>query len=123
MFQKDAPGIALAKRAALYLYQTDPEFVVGGCSDVSEVIAAFLQKRGYQAQAVYGAARRGKKSFFLHAWLDIEGERFDPTIWVQDRQPQKYNYKVEPEVAQALRCDLEYILEGTVEELDEKLPE
>lgn len=109
--------MSLAQRAALHLFNTDPEFVIGGCSDVSEVIAAWLKTRGYAVEPVYGAARYGKREWFLHAWLTIEGQRFDPTLWVQ-RPKRRYQYTEDPGVAQALRCDVGYIIEGSIEELD-----
>lgn len=109
--------MSLAQRAAIHLFQTDPEFVVGGCSDVSEVIAAWLKTRGYAVEPVYGAARYGKKDWFMHAWMTIEGQRFDPTLWVQ-RPNRRYQYREDPGVAKALRCDVEYIIEGSIEELD-----
>ena len=111
-------ALALAKRATIYLYQTDPEFVIGGCSDVSEIIAAWLQTKGYAVRPVYGVARYGKLRGFLHSWLDIEGRIFDPVLWVQGRKMEKYAYREEPDAAKALRCDIETILEGQVEELD-----
>lgn len=113
--------LKLARRAAIYLYQTDRDFVVGGCSDVSEVIAAWLKKKGYNAEAVYGAARYGKKAWFLHAWIEVDGKRFDPVLWVQGRNMAKHEYTIEPEAAKALRCDVEYILESSVEELDREI--
>lgn len=109
----------LAERAAIYLFQSDPEFVVGGCSDVSEVIAAWLKKRGYSAEPVYGHARYGKRDWFPHAWLTVEGRRFDPVLWVQACDMEKYRYREDPDVEGMLLCDVEFILEGSVEELDQ----
>ena len=110
--------MSLARRASIHLFQTDPEFVVGGCSDVSEVISAWLKTRGYSVEPVYGAARHGKKDWFLHAWMNVEGQRFDPVLWVQGKKMEKYTYTEDQEVASALRCDVEYIIEGSIEELD-----
>lgn len=111
-------ALDLAGRAVTYLYREDPEFVVGGCADVSEVLAAWLKSRGYAVEPVYGFARHGRKPWFMHAWLDVEGERFDPVLWVQGRPVNKYRYSTKPEVAEALLCDVEYIVESSVEELD-----
>lgn len=122
MSSRRAEGLSLAKRASIYLFQTDPEFVVGGCSDISEILSEWLKRKGYQAEAVYGAARYGKKgSWFLHAWMEIEGARFDPVLWVQNRKMSKYTYEIEPKAAEALKCDVEMIVEGSVEELDKRI--
>lgn len=120
--EKSGEAISLAKRAANHLYLQDPEFVQGGCSDVSEVLAAWLKTRGYAAEPVYGIARRGKKAGFMHAWMLIEGELFDPVLWVQDFPVHQYKYKLAPDVAQALRCDVEYIVESEIEGLDRAFP-
>ena len=114
---RKSEAMLLAQRAAIHLFSTDPELVVGGCSDVSEVISAWLKTRGYAAEPVYGAARYGKREWFLHAWMNVEGRRFDPTLWAQGRK-RSYQYMVDPEVAKALRCDVEYIIEGEIEALD-----
>jgi hypothetical protein len=114
-------AMSLAERAAIHLMQTDPEFVVGGCSDVSEVISEWLRRKGYSAEPVYGVARRGKQPWFLHAWMNIEGQRFDPVLWVQGMRMQKYSYKAESGVAGALRCDVEYIIESSVGDLDQAI--
>jgi hypothetical protein len=110
--------MSLARRAVIHLFRGDPEFVVGGCSDVSEVISAWLKKRGYAAEPVYGVARHGKQEWFPHAWMSVEGRRFDPVLWVQGKNMSKYKYTEDPEVAGMLRCDVEFIVEGSIEELD-----
>jgi hypothetical protein len=115
-------AINLAKGAVSYLYEDDLDFVVGGCSDVAEVISEFLRRRGFQAQAVYGVARKGKHGVpFLHAWIDILGRRFDPVIWVQDRKTGSYRYRVDPTVKKALACDVEWTIEWRVPELEKLL--
>ncbi len=90
---------------------------------MSEVISAFLRHRGYRSEPIYGVARRGKNGeWFMHAWMDVEGSRFDPVLWVRDRNVgKKYSYQVEPEVGDALRCDVEFIIESSLEELDQIL--
>jgi hypothetical protein len=111
-------ALDLASRAAVFLYQEDPEFVEGGCSDVSEVLAAWLQKRGFNVKVVYGTAHRRKQEPFMHAWLDVDGLRFDPVLWVQGFPVDKYVYRVDPGVASALLCDIETIIEDMMEWLD-----
>ncbi len=120
---KRSEALELAERAALHFYQTDPEFVEGGCSDVSEVLVAWLQTRGYQAEAIYGSAKRGRTgTWFLHAWMKVEGRRFDPVLWVQERETAKYKYNENPSAAEALQCDVEFIIEGELEDLDKVFP-
>jgi hypothetical protein len=113
-------AIRLAQQAADYLYEDDPDFVEAGCSDVSQVIAELLQRRGFSVERVYGWAKKGKRGEpFMHAWLTIEGEHFDPTLWVQGRKLDQYQYKVEPGTQVALESpdDMSYY----VDELDEAL--
>ena len=96
-------AIRLAKGAAAWLYNDDPDFVDAGCSDVSEVIAQFLSQLGVDVKVLYGWARWGRGEKFMHAWLEIGGERLDPVLWVFRNDLSKYSYKVEPNVAEALK--------------------
>ncbi len=106
MTRKEA--VALAKGIAAYLYEDDPEHVEGGCSDVAELIAAFLRRQDVLVQVIYGNARRGRSGeSFMHAWLDIGGERFDPVLWIFHEDLERYRYKVEPGVEGALYCELD----------------
>lgn len=91
----DARWVRIAKKAATILYEENPEYVRGGCSEVSEVIARVLRRLGYKARVIYGLFAPGadpKREFFdlqndiyEHAWVEVERERFDPTLWVQRR--------------------------------------
>lgn len=113
---------ALAKRAAAYLYEDDPYYVIGGCSDISEVIAELLRHRGYVAKVIYGIVKRGKKGVpFEHAWLNLEGRRFDPVLWVVEAQPERYIYRSKPEVMDALACEVQWQRDNIVPELEKAL--
>lgn len=103
MTKKEA--INLAKGAAAFLYQENPEHFEGGCSDNSEVIAAFLRDLGVTVNVVYGHAKAQVKPF-RHAWLDILGERFDPTLWIfyNDKGLKFFRYEVKPRVRSFLYC-------------------
>lgn len=104
MTRKEA--VDLAKGAAAFLYEDDPDYVEAGCSDVSEVIAKFLKKHGVAVEVVYGEARLGRSGEpFMHAWLDIVGEQFDPVLWIFRDDLSRYRYKVEPGIKTALYCD------------------
>lgn len=103
-------AVDLAKGIAAYLYKDDPEHVEGGCSDVSELIAAFLERQGVLVRVIYGNARRGRSGeLFMHAWLDIDGERFDPVLWVfyKDKDLARYRYEADPGIATVLYCEME----------------
>ncbi len=118
MNRRDA--IRLAKGAVAYLYEDDPEFVQGGCSDVSEVIAAFLESLGVEVGVIYGWARPGRDDPFMHAWLNIAGERFDPVLWVFRDDLSRYFYKKEKGVSAVLYCEL-FGMDEQITELTEAM--
>jgi len=114
-------ALKLARDAAAFLYEEDPEWVEGGCSDVSEVISEFLRGQGYEAKAIYGVAKRGREESFYHAWMEVMGERFDPVLWVRGRKLSEYRYEVKPRVKAALACDIEIQVEDWVPVLEDAL--
>jgi GNAT superfamily N-acetyltransferase len=88
---------ALLLAAAKAHYEDDSEHFEGGCGDVAMALKAFADAIGLQSVEVaggYGTLRkRGEKVYdededewytatpepVMHAWLTIDGERFDPT--------------------------------------------
>jgi len=78
---RSSRAIAILKRAARYIYDHHRSFVAGGCADVSEILAAFGRSRGYDVRPVYGTVTTGGEKL-EHAWLSVQGRRFDPTWWL-----------------------------------------
>jgi len=115
-------ALELAKAAAKHFYRVNPQWVVSGCSDVSEVISEFLRRRGVRAKTVYGMAKRGGGRPFEHAWMEIEGLEFDPVLWAQGRRLSQFQYHRKAavrKVFEAGRCALRGdIDEGALEELE-----
>lgn len=112
----------LAMRGVEWLYGEDPDFVLGGCSDVSEVLSRFLKGRGYGAEVLYGRAKKGVRGEpFMHAWLWIEGEEFDPVLWVQDADIERHRYRLQPAVKEALTCPDPEALDAYVGDLEENV--
>jgi hypothetical protein len=101
-------AIALAKRAVKYLYEDDPDFVTGGCGDVSILLAKLLQQRGYAAVVRYGYGEQHGERYF-HAWLDVDGAPFDAVLWVQRARAKLHPVarEEEPGIAAIIGCDLD----------------
>lgn len=120
-------AIDLAKAAVSHFYRIAKPWVKAGCSDLSEIIAEFLRRRGFDAKAVYGLSKKGENGKpFGHAWIDIEGEEFDPVLWVQKRPLSQYQYLPDESVRQefeagvcALRGDVD---QGALAELERQFP-
>lgn len=58
----------------------------------------------------------------MHAWMIVDGERFDPVFWVQDIMVSEYNE--DPVVARSLRRSdvrLKQIVQDTIEKLDKAI--
>ena len=89
LIEADSKNLELAERAARWIYQHDPDFFEGGCAEVSQVIKRFLETEGIPVRLVTGHAvwRREK---VRHAWLEVEGVRFDPVYSVQRIHPRRY---------------------------------
>lgn len=104
-------GIALAKRAVTWLYRHNPDYVIRGCSDVAETLAAFLRRRGFSVKIIYGIAGWGELDdplldLFEHAWLEVDGRRFDPTLWVQKVTMPTHYYRESRTVSQRIKEEI-----------------
>ena len=89
LIEADYKNLDLARRAARWIYRHDPDLFEGGCAEVSQVIKRFLETQGIAVRLVTGHAvwRREK---VRHAWLEVEGVRFDPVYSVQRIHPRRY---------------------------------
>ena len=96
------------RQAARALSEDDWEWFEGGCADVSVVLAMGAERAGWKnVRVISGTAqvRPGLPKVF-HAWLDVGGERLDPTWEVlfgkqgrnyQGEEDDYYCFGVEPE--------------------------
>lgn len=70
------------KRAAAWLKQNDPEHFEGGCADISYQLWWITSKmlKWPDVKILAGSARMYVRSEAVaHVWLEVDGERFDPT--------------------------------------------
>jgi len=113
------------RQAAEALYEDDWEWFEGGrCADVSVALAMGAERAGWKnVRVISGTAqsRVGRPKVF-HAWLDVGGERFDPTWEVlfgkqgrnyQGKQDDYYCFGVDPE-------DLEWRVDEVVMDILEE---
>lgn len=90
---EDGPALGLLKWAAMWLEEDDPEWVEGGCADMSGLLFDFAVVRGLNGvRVVSGWASRGRsaKMGFPHVWLDVDGTRFDPVAFSRSRPLMTY---------------------------------
>ena len=89
LVEANSAHLELATRAARWLYQNDREFFEGGCAAVNQVIKRFLEAPRGPVRLLTGSAvfRREKVP---HAWLEIEGQQFDPVYALQGISPKSY---------------------------------
>ena len=73
------------KKAAEWLHEDDPEWVEGGCADVSGLLLDYAAERGMKGvRALSGTSSRRKKGGgFPHVWLTVDGVIFDPVAYAQ----------------------------------------
>ncbi len=72
---KTTDKIALLRRAVQWLYEDDPETFVGGCGDVCDVLRLLAEDLGLDGVCMTGGTT---PQTGWHAWLTIDGERYDP---------------------------------------------
>ena len=115
----------LVLAAARWLNEDDPEFVEGGCGDVSTVIADLFRLLDIPGvEVVSGIATRRAKAARVydeeaggyavvepepvwHAWLVVDGETIDPT-WSARFGRKGARYDVDMGVLDSLTCALEH---------------
>jgi GNAT superfamily N-acetyltransferase len=127
---RDLTGLTTeGKRRLLYaaaeeLHRHDAEVVEGGCGDVVTVLEAFARDVGMTGVEVRSGQARSKKGrpMLPHAWLVIDGERFDPTWEIVLGQP-GIRYDEDPAVLDMLVCDPEWYVESYVPVIREALVE
>lgn len=72
--------VTTAKRIVDVWANEDPEHVEGGCADLSYDLYQIGQRLGWNIEVVTGGASVGESSF-PHAWVEIDGELFDPAAY------------------------------------------
>jgi len=77
-------GLDQIRKAADWLADDDEEWTEGGCADMSGLLADYAKTRGIPVRVVTGWASRktNAKNGFPHAWLEVDGMRFDPSAYV-----------------------------------------
>jgi GNAT superfamily N-acetyltransferase len=127
---RDLGGLTTeGKRRLLYaaaeeLRRHDAEVVEGGCGDVVTILEAFAKDVGMSGVEVKSGQARSRKGrpMLPHAWLTIDGERFDPTWEVVLGSP-GIKYEEDPAVLDMLVCDPEEYVEIYVPVVREALIE
>jgi hypothetical protein len=97
--------IALLRTAASLHHEEDPEHFEGGCGDVAMAmkdLADAIGMTGVEIVAGTAAGRPGAEPVF-HAWLTVDGTRFDPT-WETVMGRRGADYKADMAVLGML-CD------------------
>ena len=61
-----------------WLEKDDPDWFYGGCADVAEVIVAVAERLGHKAKVRYGTASTSEFGRVMHAWVIVDGKKFDP---------------------------------------------
>lgn len=93
------------RHASRLLWEARPEWVEGGCADVSGTLAEVCRRLGVEGVSVaHGRAWMGKPSSgrcLPHVWLDVHGMAFDPVLWVQGRSAR--SLEPDPSMAFLLR--------------------
>ena len=93
-------------RFVRWLYDYDPEFVEDGCADVANVVVSYANSIGIPSEVEYGYARTTEAGLFPHAWVNIDGVRWDPTIWAISG-PSTFGYKIDRDVMDLLLSETE----------------
>ena len=71
------PRMTTLRKACRAMALDDPEEFEGGCFDVSRTIGALAEHLGLKARLVCGVADTGEHRETPHAWLKVDGEKFD----------------------------------------------
>ena len=73
------------QRAAEWLADDDEEWAEGGCADLSGILLDYARARrisGVRVVTGWASRKTNAKSGFPHAWLEVNGVRFDPSAHV-----------------------------------------
>jgi hypothetical protein len=84
------------RRATDALADYDFDFVQDGCGEVTDVLEQYAKARGWRGvRRVLGkATRRGQT--FAHAWLTVDGVRFDPVAHAVGWRASRYVARIAP---------------------------
>jgi len=89
LIEANSAHLEMATRAARWIYQHDPDFFEGGCGDVNHVIKKFLETQQVPVRLLTGYAVFAREKV-PHAWLEIDGQQFDPVYTLQRIVPKSY---------------------------------
>jgi hypothetical protein len=78
-----AQALTALRWAARWLYDEDEDWFVEGCGDIAVLLEAFAVARGFLGVHAVGGAAGNKRGLYPHAWLDVDGARYDPRADVE----------------------------------------